>query len=71
MHRFRIRHQGRGTGLLIALCERVGADRLAVLPGVEQHLDRAALRRHGIALVRLGSRRPPAGDLPSDPGVKQ
>jgi hypothetical protein len=48
--------QGRGTGLLIALCEHLGADRLAVLPGVEQHLDLAALRRHGISLLRLGYR---------------
>jgi len=44
---------GRGTGLMINLCTRLGCDRLAVLPGVEQHLDADALRRHGIALVRL------------------
>jgi hypothetical protein len=44
---------GRATDLMIALCARLGADRLAVLPGVEQHLDAEALGRHGIALARL------------------
>ena len=47
---------GRGTALMIGLCARLGCDRLAILPGVEQHLDTDALRRHGIAPVRLAYR---------------
>lgn len=47
---------GRGTELMGNLATHLGCDRLAVLPGVEHHLDAAALRGRGVALQRLAYR---------------
>lgn len=44
---------GKGTELLVNLCQHVGADRLAVFPHVEKHLDVAEMKSRGIALDYL------------------
>ncbi len=44
---------GRGTNLLIEICERVGADRLSIFPMVEKHLDPEEMKEHGIELVHI------------------
>jgi hypothetical protein len=48
--------QGQGTELQAHLCHELGADRLALLPGVEKHLDVDGLRQQGIEPVRLDYR---------------
>jgi hypothetical protein len=42
-----------GTKLLTDICRHVGADRLAVFPHVEKHLDAHELTAHGIDTVHL------------------
>ncbi len=49
---------GRGTDLFAAICARLGADRLLVLPPAEKHLDAAALEDRGIEVVRADFRPP-------------
>jgi hypothetical protein len=44
---------GEGTDLLIAICERIGADRYAVLQAGEKHIESARMRAAGIALEPL------------------
>jgi hypothetical protein len=41
---------GGGTDLLIAICERLGADRYAVFPAGEKHIDTARLGAAGVGL---------------------
>ena len=42
---------GKGTDLLINICRKVGADRLAIFPSTVKHLDVDDLSKHGIELV--------------------
>lgn len=49
---------GQGTRLLIDLCRRVGADRLAAWPSLEKHVDAGQLASHGIELVAVRFRPP-------------
>ncbi len=49
---------GTGTDLIIKIGEAVGADRLLTFPMVEKHIDRDAMRRHGIELVYAKFRPP-------------
>ena len=49
---------GKGTDLLVAICGRLGADRLLALPPAEKHIDEEVARRHGIGIVRAGFRPP-------------
>jgi hypothetical protein len=44
---------GKGTDLLIRLCQQLGASRYAIFPGVDKHLDVGAMRRCGIELVPI------------------
>jgi hypothetical protein len=39
---------GQGTELLIALCRHVGADRYAMFPAAEKHIDVSLMRDHGV-----------------------
>ncbi|MBD3222121.1 hypothetical protein GF314_12870 [bacterium] len=48
--------EGRGTDLQARLGRHLGADRLALLPGVEKHLDEVALRHAGLEPLRLNYR---------------
>jgi hypothetical protein len=45
--------EGRGTDLLVAICERLGADRMAIFPGTAKHIDAALMRAHAIDPVTL------------------
>jgi hypothetical protein len=49
---------GRGTNLLIEICELMGAERLLAFPMVEKHIDLEALKEHLIDLVRARFRPP-------------
>lgn len=49
---------GRGTDLLIEVCERLGAGGLLVLSSAEKHIDCGEMKRHGIDIVRAGFRPP-------------
>jgi hypothetical protein len=49
---------GRGSELLAALCERLGATRLLALAPAEKHIDAEALARRGIEIVRAAFRPP-------------
>lgn len=49
---------GKGTHLLIKICEHVGADRFLVFPMVEKHIDLDDMRKHGIEVVRANFRPP-------------
>ena len=49
---------GRGTDLLVALCRQVRADRYAVFPAAEKHIDVPLLKENGIEPVHLGFRPP-------------
>jgi hypothetical protein len=49
---------GKGTDLLIAIAERVGADRLLMFPMVEKHIDVDTMRRRGIEMVPANFRPP-------------
>jgi len=42
---------GRGTDLLIKICEKVGARNLLIFPMVEKHIAQDAMQEHGIELV--------------------
>jgi hypothetical protein len=48
--------EGQGSELLARLGRHLGADRLALLPGVGKHLDDDVLRRAGLEPVRLNYR---------------
>ena len=39
---------GKGTDLLVALCRNLGADRYAIFPAAEKHLDLPRMKAHGI-----------------------
>jgi len=41
---------GKGTQLLVDICQHLGGDRLAIFPGVEKHLDLDHLQKHGIGI---------------------
>ncbi len=41
----------KGTDLLIKISQNLGASRFAILPGVDKHLDVAAMKKHGIELA--------------------
>lgn len=43
---------GKGTDLVVGICEHVGADRFLTSPMAEKHIDLDAMRNHGIGLVR-------------------
>jgi len=45
--------EGNGTELLVRICERVGANRLAVFSVGERHIDLAAMKSPGIEIERL------------------
>jgi hypothetical protein len=47
-----------GTDLLIELCERMGADRLAILPVAEKHIDVEAMKKHGVTLLHVNFQPP-------------
>jgi hypothetical protein len=42
---------GKGTDLLINICEQIGANRLLIFPMVEKHIDQDAMKKHGIRFV--------------------
>ncbi len=50
--------KGAGTDLLIELCGRVGADRLAIFPIAEKYIDGEAMKNRGIELLRINFRPP-------------
>lgn len=43
---------GKGTDLLIAISEHLGADIFLVLPSAEKYIDKDAMKRHGIEVLR-------------------
>jgi hypothetical protein len=45
--------KGRGTELIVSICERVGADRYALFPAAQKHVDVALMRERGIEPVYL------------------
>lgn len=49
---------GKGTDLLVTICEHVGADRFLALSSAEKHIDRAVMKRRGIEIVRASFRPP-------------
>ena len=42
---------GKGTDLIVKICEHVGADRFLTFPMAEKHMDLDAMRNHGIEPV--------------------
>ncbi len=50
--------EGKGTDLLIKICERMGADRVLIFPVTGKYLDIAEMNRHGIE-IRTMRFRPP------------
>jgi hypothetical protein len=49
---------GNGTDLLIEICKHLGADSFFALPGAEKHIDKEAMRKNGIEIVRTKFRPP-------------
>lgn len=49
---------GKGTDLLIEICEHLGADRFFALPRADKHIDKEAMRRNRIEIVRAKFRPP-------------
>jgi hypothetical protein len=49
---------GKGTDLLIEICEYLGADRFLTFSAAEKHIDKDAMRKHGIEIVRANFRPP-------------
>jgi hypothetical protein len=45
--------EGRGTDLIVKICNHLNADRLAIFPITEKYLDLAAMKRHGIEPLRI------------------
>lgn len=50
--------EGKGTNLLVDICVQQGADRLAVFPHVDKHLDTAEMERRGVRTHHLAFRPP-------------
>lgn len=43
---------GKGTDLLIEICEHLSADCFFALPAAEKHIDKESMKKHGIEIVR-------------------
>jgi hypothetical protein len=49
---------GKGTDLLVKICEHLGSDRFLALPAEDKHIDKDAMRKHGIEVTRADFRPP-------------